>query len=136
MATILLIGSEESLLEGVSQTLIAAGHAVISSQSIAAAVDSLGDRSALVAVVEHHLLLSESAARLPLAPGGGILVFHVAEHGAIPLPPRLRRLTIAELELPLERHRLVSIVKHVEGRAQSVGRDEPDVRPGVSSPEA
>jgi DNA-binding NtrC family response regulator len=135
VATILLVGHDESLLEGVSQTLIAAGHNVISGQNIASAVETLGDRSALVAVIEHHLLLSESAARLPLAPGGGILVFHVAEHGAIPLPPRLRRLTIAELELPLERHRLVSIVKHVEGRAQSVGRDDFDVRPGASAPE-
>jgi hypothetical protein len=79
-------------------------------------------------------MLSESAARLPLAPGGGILR-RSRESDAIPLPPRLRRLTIAELELPLERHRLVSLVKHVEGRAQSVGRDDPDVRPGASSPE-
>jgi DNA-binding NtrC family response regulator len=136
MITILLVGQDESLLEGVSQTLMAAGHTVVSSHSVAAGVEALQQRPALVAVVEHELLLSESAARIPLAPGGGILVFHVAEHGAIPLPPRLRRLTIAELELPLERNRLVSLVKHVEGRAQSVGRDDPDVRPGVSSPEA
>jgi DNA-binding NtrC family response regulator len=136
MITILLVGQDESLLEGVSQTLMAAGHTVVSSHSVAAGVEALQQRPALVAVVEHELLLSESAARIPLAPGGGILVFHVAEHGAIPLPPRLRRLTIAELELPLERNRLVSLVKHVEGRAQSVGRDDPDVRPGASSPEA
>ena len=135
MATILLVGSEESLLEGVSQTLTAAGHTVVSAHSVGEGIEALKQRPALVAVVEHDLLLSESAARLPLQPGGGILVFHVAESGAIPLPPRLRRLTIAELELPLERHRLVSLVKHVEGRAQSVGRNDPDVRPGVSAPE-
>jgi DNA-binding NtrC family response regulator len=134
MAIILLIGHDESLLEGVSQTLTAAGHTVLSSDSITTGVEALRDRPALVAVVEHELLLSESATRIPLAPGGGILVFHVAEHGAIPLPPRIRRLTIAELELPLERHRLVSLVKHVEGRSHLV-RDDPDVRPGASSPE-
>ena len=135
MATILIVGNEESLLEGVSQTLTAAGHVVVSANTVAEGIEALQEHPALVAVVEHELLLSDSAARLPLAPGGGILVYHVAESGAIPLPPRLRRLTIAELELPLERHRLVSLVKHVEGRAQSVGRDHPDIRPGVPSPE-
>jgi hypothetical protein len=61
--------------------------------------------------------------RVPLAEGGAFLVFHGEDAAAVPMPPRVQRATLAELELPLESKRLLALVRYVETRAQIVGRE-------------
>ena len=45
------------------------------------------------------------------------------------LPPSLQRTTLAELALPLERHRLVALVQSVEERARRTGRSKASSEP-------
>ena len=137
MAPIVLIGTDAPLLEGISQTLGAAGHRTRIVASAADAVGRPGEDLPLVLVVERALAVRDGDAcadllRVPLAPGGAILLFRTGTapergNGKRPaaepsLPTPLRRSTLAELTLPLERHRLVTLVHTVEERALLTGR--------------
>ncbi len=61
--------------------------------------------------------------RVPLAPRGAFLVFHAEGARNAPLPHRVQRATLAELELPLETQRLLALVRYVENRAHTLGAD-------------
>ena len=127
MASILVVGPDVALLEGVSQTLISAGHKVIIAKDIAEALETLQDARPLVAVVDcDELNKSGSVVRVPLAHGGALLAFHCDEVDPVDLPFRLKRATLAELRLPLERQRLLALVHYVESRARAAGRDSVD----------
>lgn len=135
MAPIVLIGSDASLLEGIAQTLGHAGHRSRIAASPAEAAQRPGEEPPLVLIVERALAVADRETRaellrLALAPGGAVLLYRpggrpgdaedVADES--PLPAPLRRATLAELTLPLERHRLVALVQSVEERAQRTGR--------------
>ena len=134
MAPIVLIGTDAPLLEGIAQTLGAAGHRTKIARSAEEVVPSQGEDGPLVAIVERALALRDDEAcaallRIPLAPGGAMLLYrtgaaaaHAGESAEPPLPAPLRRVTLAELTLPLERQRLVALVQHVEERARRAGR--------------
>lgn len=127
MASILVVGPDVALLEGVSQTLISAGHKVIMAKDIAEALETLQDARPLVAVIDcDELNKSGSVFRVPLADGGALLAFHCDEVDPADLPFRLKRATLAELTLPLERQRLLALVHYVESRARAAGRDSVD----------
>jgi hypothetical protein len=76
-------------------------------------------------VVERGLAAADAAAlRLPLAVGGATLLYR---SGAEPAPDdalslAVQRLVMAELTLPLERHRLLALIQRVEERARVTGR--------------
>lgn len=136
MAPIILIGTDASLLEGIAQTLGAAGHRTRLAASPSEVAQRPEDEAPLVLIVERALALRhpEAAAellRLPLAPGGAVLLFRPGGRSAAhdepaaaeaALPAALRRSTLAELTLPLERHRLVALVHSVEERVLRTGR--------------
>lgn len=135
MALILVVGAGSALLEGVSQTLVAAGHRVVVAGDIAEAADALGATLPLIAVVEQaELARSGAVCKLTLARGGALVAFHGEEADAAPLSPRLQRTVIAQLQLPLERQRLVALVRYVEDRARAAGRgaDEDGAVDGLS----
>jgi hypothetical protein len=124
---VLAIGPDSALLEGVSQTLTAAGHRVVIASAISDGVDALNGARPLVALVHcDDLLRGEGLGRLLLAQGGAMLAYHSDESEAPTLPFRLKRATLAELSLPLERHRLLALVQYVESRARAAGRDAAD----------
>jgi len=124
MALLLIVGTDSALIEGMSQTLTGAGHEVMFSRSLADAIESAGDLRPLVLLVERSALDEiRSTLRVPQAEGGAILVFHPEDTVSPSLPHRLQRATLAELELPLERQRLLALIRYVEKRAQTVGRD-------------
>ena len=124
MATLLLIGTDSALIEGISQTLTAAGHQLFFARSLADAAESVGDLRPLVVLVERSAIDEiRSTLRVPLAEGGAMLVFHGEDAVSDPLPLRIQRGTLAELELPLERQRLLALLRFVEHRAETVGRD-------------
>jgi len=124
MALLLIVGTDSALIEGVSQTLTGAGHEVMFSRSLADAIESVGDLRPLVLLVERSAIDEiRSTLRVPQAEGGAILVFHPEDTVSPSLPHRLQRATLAELELPLERQRLLALIRYVEKRAHTVGRD-------------
>jgi DNA-binding NtrC family response regulator len=137
VALILSVGSDVALLEGVAQTLVGAGHQVVVSKDITEALETLHDARPLVALVHCDELLSGGASlRSALADGGAIVAFHCDDADEQRLPFRAKRSALAELTLPLERQRLLALVKYVEHRAQAAGRDsaERDSTTGEISP--
>jgi hypothetical protein len=124
MALLLIVGTDNALIEGMSQTLTGAGHEVMFSRGLAEAIESAGDLRPLVLLVERSAIDEiRSTLRVPQAEGGAILVFHPEDTVSPSLPHRLQRATLAELELPLERQRLLALIRYVEKRAHTVGRD-------------
>lgn len=121
MATILLIGEDAALLEGVAQTLASHGHTSSVAVSLADARDLAQRTPPLVAVVDRRLL-SDEPLGLPLAAGGAAVLYRTAGASSSVLPNGLSRAVLADLTLPLERNRLVALVQRVEDRAVTVGR--------------
>jgi DNA-binding NtrC family response regulator len=125
MATILLVGEDPALLEGLVQSLVALGHNPSVALSLAEARDTAvrGD-APLVLVVDRGFVDGSGTEVLgvPLAPGGTLVLYRTpgSRPGALPLP--LQRAVLADLTLPLERNRLVALVQHVEERARATGR--------------
>jgi hypothetical protein len=124
MATILLAGTDVPLLEGLSQTLAAVGHNTQLASSLGEAMEVASLAPPLVAVVDRALILpAADALRIPLSKGGALVVYRHEGGTAAALPVSLQRAVLADLRLPLERHRLVALVQHVESRARTTGRD-------------
>jgi hypothetical protein len=124
VTTILVAGPNDALLEGVVQTLVGAGHRVVSGPTIPEAIDSLGELKPLVGLVDCDELMARPGQLQPLlAHGGALLAFQCDDDDAHFLPFSVKRTTLAQLRLPLERQRLLALVKFVESRAHAAGRD-------------
>lgn len=124
MATILLVGTDASLLEGLAQTLAAVGHNARLASTLAEAMEAAVADPPLVAVIDRELIRPRSnSLRLPLSRGGTIVVYRAEGAAATPLPVAVQRAALADLTLPLERQRLVALLQYVEGRARTTGRD-------------
>jgi DNA-binding NtrC family response regulator len=128
MASIVLIGTDHALLEGLAQTLAAAGYRIALADSTQdAAAAAVGEPPLVVIIDRATALRSPREAGFPgiaLAPGGSIVLYHGTDDAPLVLPPALQRLTLADLTLPLERQRLLALVQSVTARARSRGRDE------------
>ena len=129
MATTLLIGSDESLLEGLAQAFAAEGHRAIVARSIDDAIALAFSHQPLVTVVEHGCAADPEFGRLRLPAGAAIVVYRGADEVTRPLPGPIQRATLAELVLPWERHRLITLVRRVEERARASGRERPETPP-------
>jgi len=124
MALLLVVGTDTPLIEGTSQTLTAAGHQLLFSPTLVESLESVGDARPIVVLVERSAIDEiRMTLRVPLAEGGAFLVFHGEDAAVTPMPARVQRATLAELELPLESKRLLALVRYVETRAQIVGRE-------------
>ena len=124
MAMILLAGGDEPMLEGLAQTLIAAGHRPVTAATAADAVALTRDEAPLVAILDRALVQTAPELRaLRLRPGGACIVYRGPGLPREPLPPAMQRLTLAEVALPLERHRVAALVESVVARARAAGRD-------------
>ena len=124
MATILLVGTDVSLLEGLAQTLAAVGHNTHLASTIAEAMEAAIVDPPLMALIDRELIQPRAdPLRLPLARGGTLVVYRAEGAPSTPLPVALQRAALADLTLPLERQRLVALLQYVEGRARTTGRD-------------
>ena len=136
MAKILLVGSNAPLLEGLSQTLAAVGH----DSHLAATMAEANEHAAaggtpLIAVIERELAMGATdVLRLPLAPGGTFILYRTESDPAAALSAPLQRACIADLTLPLERHRLIALVQRVAQRASLTGRGRPQTPPDRHAP--
>ena len=122
--TILLVGSDAALLEGLSQSLAALGYIPKVAVGMHEARETAAGDPPLVIVISSELAAEVGAEvlRIPLAAGGALVLFHVAGREPTILSPTLQRAVLADLALPLERHRLVALVQHVLQRSRSTGR--------------
>jgi DNA-binding NtrC family response regulator len=125
---ILLVGSDSALLEGLAQSFAARGCPISVAPGLTEAHDVISTNPPLVAVIERAMAVAApgKALALPLAPGGAIVLYHQSSEDATPLAPALQRALLADLALPLERHRLFALVQRVSERAQAVGRRTPE----------
>ena len=130
MATVLLIGADAALLEGLAQTLATTGHRATMVRAVSEATDDGRREDApptgeqpLVVLLEREQAGDGLQAASLLPAGGALVLYHSAgTTGDAQLPAALRRLTLADLALPLERHRLLTIIDTVEARAAATGR--------------
>jgi DNA-binding NtrC family response regulator len=130
MATILLVGGDTALLEGLAQSLAAAGHRTHIATAATEAVESARLDPPLVGVLERDLVLRDaSALHLQLLRGGALMLYRATGRDAPALSPVLQRAVMADLELPLERHRLLALVQRVVERVRVTGRDRRDTPP-------
>jgi DNA-binding NtrC family response regulator len=124
VASILIVGSDAALLEGVAQTLVGAGHQVVVAKDIPEALETLHGRHPLIALVHcEELIARAQMLHSALAHGGALLAFHCDEDERYTLPFNVKRTTLATLRLPLERQRLLALVRYIENRAHAAGRE-------------
>lgn len=134
MANVVLLGTDPALLEGIAQALAAAGHTPIVIDDQADLLTVARAEGTTVLVTERALLLAPDVIeRLPATLGtNALIVFHTDAHtdatrdhaGSAAVAQRLHRLVLADLCLPLERHRLVALVRCVEELAERAGRSQ------------
>jgi len=130
MANVLLIGTDISLLEGLTQSLAAMGHDALVALSFSEALKIAAGKVPLIVVADRAMaLVSPEVQRLPLAPGGALVLFHFAGDAPSAIPLALQRLILADLTLPLERQRMVALVQHVQDRARAAGRERAKTPP-------
>lgn len=130
---LLVIGTDDALLEGLAQSLAANGRRVATCQTLDEAVMIAEREPPLLLLVDRALLGPTTEGllvRVPVSTGGALVTFRSAgtAAGAVSLPPALSRMQIADLELPLERNRLLALAERLDARARLAGR-HPAARP-------
>jgi DNA-binding NtrC family response regulator len=127
VASILIVGSDAALLEGVAQTLVGAGHHAAVAKDIPEALETLHGKRPLIALVHCEELISRGQMlHAALVHGGALLAFHCDDDDRYTLPFNIKRTTLATLRLPLERQRLLALVRYIENRALAAGRESAD----------
>ena len=133
MTALLLVGTDNALIEGVAQLLSVTDHQLFFAPSLADALDTVGDTRPFVVLVERSAIDEiRMTLRIPLAPRGAFIVFHGDNATPVPLPGGVQRVTLAELELPLERQRLLALIRYVENRAETVDYELDSVDYGMA----
>jgi hypothetical protein len=127
VATVILVGADIALLEGLAQTLLGLEHNVLFATTVGEAGVLANDNMPALTVVSSASLEDAGlGATLPLSLGSALIVYG-SSHGEQPfLPTRLQRATLAHLVLPLERHRLVALIQSFETRSRTTGRSMRD----------
>jgi DNA-binding NtrC family response regulator len=124
MAYVLLVGGDVALLEGLSQSLATLGHTPRVARDLSEARQIASAEPPLVLVADRALASSSGAELLgtPLAAGGARILYRMSSSPMASLLPALQRAVLADLTLPLERHRLAALVQSVAERARLAGR--------------
>jgi DNA-binding response OmpR family regulator len=130
--TVLLLGADSALLEGLAQLLAMAGFRPIIAHDVLDAIDLARAAMPIAAVIDRSVALSDAAAlRIPLAAHGALVLFRSENEAPAPVPPSIARHVVADLTLPLERQRLLALVRTLSQRERESGRpipDHPDTR--------
>jgi DNA-binding NtrC family response regulator len=115
---VLIVGPENPVLEGLIQMFATAGvEARLASDAAEAAASTVG-APPLVAIVERSVAVSGAILGLELSTGGALILYRTSADDMSMVSPAVRRLTLAELTLPLERQRLFALVQSVVARAR------------------
>lgn len=129
MTTSLVIGSDEGVLEGIAQALAAAGHRAHVARSIAEAAAVMTEIEPLVMLVERRCAAEPEFLHLRLPLGCAVVLYRHDESPAPALPASVQRQTLADLLLPWERQRLITMVQRLTERAVASGRTRPRTPP-------
>jgi DNA-binding NtrC family response regulator len=129
MTTSLVIGSDESVLEGIAQALASAGHSPHVVRSFAEAAAVLTEIHPVVTLVERDCASDPDFLRLRLPPGCAVVLYRSDEQPTPALPTAVQRMTLADLVLPWERQRLITMVQRLTERAVATGRTRRDTPP-------
>lgn len=124
MTVVTLVGTDIALLEGLAQGLSALGHRTTVTSSLAEAAELAAIEAPLVLIAD-RVLASDAGAdllRVALISGGARLLYRTTSAPLAPLLPALQRAVLADLTLPLERHRLTALVQSIGERARMTGR--------------
>ena len=125
--TVILVGSDAALMEGLAQTFAAQGMTPHVVGTLLDAYETAQETRPTVVVIDRALAVASArdAMSIPLAAGGSIVLYRSADDIPEPaLPAILHRSVLAELTLPLERKRLVALTAHVRGREVTTGRSD------------
>ena len=124
MAYVMLVGTDVALLEGLAQSLAGLGHRPTVTASLSDARELAAGLPPMVLLIDRALASTAGAELLavPIAAGGARLLYRGESTTPTPLLPALQRAVLAELTLPLERHRLAALVQSVNDRAKTTGR--------------
>lgn len=136
MTQILLVGTDESMLEGLAQSFAAQGLRPRVTCSIADARSMAVTQAPLIVIVDRGLVTDAGGDSLgiPLAAGGAFVLYRTAGTIGAPLSHSLQRLVLADVSLPLERNRLIALVQHLQERAVAVGHHIPTPRSDRATP--
>ncbi len=131
---ILLIGTDESLLEGLTQLLARSGQRVRIAHSVSEALEMALQTLPLLVVVNRESVTDDGGARvsqIALASGGAYVLYRAMsdQGGSLALVHSIARQTLADLSLPLERQRLLALAQYVGARARESGRVRSDTPP-------
>ena len=129
MTMTLVIGSDESVLEGIAQALGAAGHRSHVVRSLSEAVVALTEIRPVVTLVERGCASDPEFLRLRLPPGTAVVLYRHDDLDRPARPAAVQRLILADLVLPWERQRLVTMVQRLSERAVASGRARRDTPP-------
>lgn len=124
MTQVTLVGTDLALLEGLAQSLSALGHQTTVTSSVVEARERAAASPPLVLVADRRLAADAGAELMsvPLSSGGARLLYRTSPVDTAPLLPALERAVLADLTLPLERHRLAMLVQSIGERARLTGR--------------
>jgi CheY-like chemotaxis protein len=124
MPSILLVGTDLALLEGLAQSLGALGHGTRVAASFGEARELATAHQPLIAVIEREMATNAAGEvlGLGLAAGGALVLYRSGPVKTLAVPHALQRHILADLALPLERNRLAALVQHVADRATAAGR--------------
>jgi hypothetical protein len=136
VATVILVGADTALLEGLAQTLLGLDHNVLFATTVGEA-GALASENMLALTVVSSAALENAGfgATLPLTLGSALIVYGSSHDEQPFLPTRLQRATLAHLVLPLERHRLVALIQSFESRSRTTGRSMRDDMVDDAQPE-
>jgi DNA-binding NtrC family response regulator len=129
MTMTLVIGSDDSVLEGIAQALGAAGHRTHVVRSLGEAAAALAEVRPVVVLIERAYASDPEFLRLRLPPGTAVVLYRQDDLNKPALPAAVQRLTLADLVLPWERQRLVTMVQRLTERAVASGRAGRDTPP-------
>jgi hypothetical protein len=122
VAKVILVGADVALCEGLAQSLIGFGHDVLFAATVAEVAGALNEDPPAIAVVSSEALGNKGGPMtFPFTPGGALIVYQKSHADKPFLPPQLQRSTLANLVLPLERHRLLALVQSFDNRTRSRG---------------
>ena len=121
--TILLLGLDGALLEGLAQLLAMAGFRPIIAHDVLDAIDLARLELPIAAVIDRSIAMIDAAAlRIPLAAHGAFVLFRAEEEATGAMPLSIARHVVGDLTLPLERQRLLALVRTLSQRERESGR--------------